>query len=337
MNDDAQSNIWQMQTQFNTQGLVDHLYSDDAGIRRRAAAALRALGAFHAIPEIENALENEADPETRSAMLAAIATLNQEQARRSQPAGEARPARETSPEMQRLIDNLKSDDHDLVMRAAINLGKLGDKIAVEPLVMVFNNPQTPIKVRLAVAEALLKLESAPVEVALLGALRSPEWRVRRNGAAILGQLKADWAVEPLIRALRDENEMVRRTALAALKSINTAEARRALSVLAKARRRATQEAQMVQVTDDEDARSTQEHAVVKDVEADAAPDSDKEDTQRIAWPSRDDSRRMSTTAPTAPLNPDMLDIARQRAARKKAQTDADTEKIQRAEDGDEPG
>jgi hypothetical protein len=106
---------------------------------------------------------------------------------------------------------------------------MGDKLAVEPLVLLFNDARMSIQVRLAVAEALLKLESAPVEVALLANLRHSDWRIRRNGAAILGQLKATWAIQPLARALRDSNKHVRRTARAALKHIGTPEARKALA------------------------------------------------------------------------------------------------------------
>jgi len=95
--------------------------------------------------------------------------------------------------------------------------------------MIFNDSGVSIEVRLAVAEALLKLESAPVEVALLAALRHSDWKIRRNGAAILGQLKAAWAVEPLAKAVRDPHPTVRRTAYAALKHIGTPEARKALA------------------------------------------------------------------------------------------------------------
>ena len=80
------------------------------------------------------------------------------------------------------------------------------------------------RVRLAVAEALIKLQSAPAEITLLAALRNERWMIRRNAAAVLGQIQADWAVEPLIQSLRDPIEAVRRVARAALERIGTAEA-----------------------------------------------------------------------------------------------------------------
>jgi len=125
---------------------------------------------------------------------------------------------------------------------------------------------------------LLKLESAPVEVALLGALRSSEWQVRRNSAAILGQLRAGWAVEPLAKAMFDGNEIVRKTAYAALKRINTPQAQRAIQLV---RERYAQKAKQA---------------------AEAKP---KEDGNTpIVWPhKKTDVHSMQTK----PLDPDVVD------------------------------
>ncbi len=221
---DFRPDIWRLQAQYDTQGLIEALNNADPGIRKRAAAALRALGAIGAIPTLKTILEREADPETRENIVAALAALEAEKTRTEENI--ATP--DAASVLERMIAQLRSDELDRIIEAVNKLGEMRNKRAVEPLVMLFNNVKMPIKVRLAVAEALLKLESAPVEVALLGALRSSKWRVRRNGAAILGQLKADWAVEPLTAALSDENEVVRRTARAALRYINTSEARTAL-------------------------------------------------------------------------------------------------------------
>ncbi|MCD4684596.1 MAG: HEAT repeat domain-containing protein, partial [Anaerolineae bacterium] len=75
---------------------------------------------------------------------------------------------------------------------------------------------------------LLKLQSAPAVVTLLGALRRDSWQVRRNAAAVLGQIQATWAVEPLAKALDDAHPVVRRTAAAALRRIGSADAINAL-------------------------------------------------------------------------------------------------------------
>lgn len=215
---------------------MDALRSDDAGIRRRAAAALRTIGAVNAIPALKQALDRERDPETRSNIVATLAALELEKDRTGDEAkiDQARVA-----EVETLIQQLSHTQPEKVIAAALKLGEMHDKRAVEPLIVLFNNAAVAVNVRLAIAEALIKLESAPVEVALLKALRSPNWRVRRNGAAILGQVRADWAVPPLISALKDENETVRQTARAALKHINSPEARAALTNLEKTQIRKT--------------------------------------------------------------------------------------------------
>jgi hypothetical protein len=221
--------IWQLQAQLDIQGLVKALTSDDAGIRRRAAAALRTLDAHKAVPALKNAYTTESDSETRTMIAVALKTLA---GAGSLPADTVKQANDIAVEpsvVQKLIQQLKSSNPDKVVEAANRLGDIGDKLAVEPLVLLFNDARMSIQVRLAVAEALLKLESAPVEVALLANLRHSDWRIRRNGAAILGQLKATWAIQPLARALRDTNKYVRRTARAALKHIGTPEARKALA------------------------------------------------------------------------------------------------------------
>ncbi len=295
MSDDFKPDIWRLQARFDTQGLVEALHNADAGIRRRAAAALRALGAYQAIDELQGALDKEANPETRSSIIAALATLRQEkQYREANPNINEELERKPvlSEEMQQILGDLNHKDAQKVIAAANALGEKGDKVAVEPLVIIFNNSETSIKIRLAVAEALLKLESAPVEVALLGALRSDDWKVRRNGAAILGQLRAEWAVEPLIRTLSDANSTVRRTAYAALKYIGTPQAREALAIVKRrAQKRRTSENKIVQPEEPDNTEEQTTHPAM-------------DETQRIMWPKRKDDR---TLAPTKPLDPTVID------------------------------
>ena len=283
--------IWRLQAQFNTQGLVTALSNDDAGIRRRAAAALRALGAFHTIPDLKKAFERETDEETRSTLSTTITMLQQEQDG-SQPVADLTPSK-VQTLVEQLVEKLKSiEDAGATIRVARALGEIGDKQAVEPLVLIFNNTRVPIRVRLAVAEALLKLESAPVEVSLLGALRSPDWRVRRNGAAILGQLRATWAVEPLATALRDENEIVRRTALAALRNIGTKEAGEAIEAVRRSLVKTSTKTSKTVSADSPEA------ATPVPSPGDNIPD--------VQWPDRKKKTDVQSRA-TKPLDPSVVD------------------------------
>lgn len=228
MSDNDKLDSWDIQPELDIDGLVRGLSSDNKDIRRRAAAALKSMGSAQALPALKRAYKEEDDAQTRHTIAIAIEMLTHEAQKQGNTPNEMG-TRLGESKVQRLLGILQSSDTDEVIEAAQKLGQLGDKGAVGPLVILFNDQKHSIHVRLAVAEALLKLESAPVEVALLANLRHPEWHIRRNGAAILGQLKASWAIQPLARALKDPHPVVRRTALAALKHIGTPESRKALA------------------------------------------------------------------------------------------------------------
>lgn len=224
MSDNFKPDIWRLQAQSDIQGLIKALHARDPGIRKRAAAALRTIGAKEAIPALRLAAMNEQDPEVQVAMAAALEAIGE--APEEEPA--ASPTSQEDDRFNTLVAQLKSHSAEEVMKATRDLGELKDKRAVEPLVVLFNDTAQSMQVRYTVAETLLKLESATGEVALLANLRSPEWETRRKAAAILGQLKATWAVTPLAAALQDPHPMVKKTAMAALKHIGTSEAKRAL-------------------------------------------------------------------------------------------------------------
>jgi HEAT repeat protein len=225
---DNKPDNWQIESKLDIDGLMRALASDNKDIRRRAAAALRTIGAAKALPALKTAYQEEEDAQTRHTIATAIEMLAIEARKQGETLGTSDTGETLSP-FKHLLQLLQSDDAEQVVDAAHQLGELGNKMAVDALIMVFNDQKHSIHVRLAVAEALLKLESAPVEVALLANLRHPDWHIRRNGAAILGQLKAEWAIQPLARALNDPHQVVRRTALAALKHIGTPESRKALA------------------------------------------------------------------------------------------------------------
>jgi hypothetical protein len=222
VSDNKADTIWRLQAQFDINGLIQALKDPNAAIRKRAAAALRTINATQATPALKEALEVETDVDTRDSLVAALEILDTSSS--TTPADQPK-----SVTIKNLVKKLTSGDIQEATDAAKELGENGDKTAVPELIFTFNDMRTPVSVRLAVADALLKLESAPVEVALLANLRHEDWHIRRNGAAILGQLKAEWAVEPLGVALTDPHPTVRKTALAALKYIGSPEARKTLA------------------------------------------------------------------------------------------------------------
>jgi HEAT repeat protein len=137
-----------------------------------------------------------------------------------------------------LIKALEHKDPNVRSEAAKALGRIGDERAVEPLIQALRDKYG--SVREAAAEALVKI-GAPAVEPLITALRDEEWYVRRAAAEALDELgwkpgqdegaawywmvKRDWekcvalgaiAVEPLISALRDEDDDVREAAAEAL-------------------------------------------------------------------------------------------------------------------------
>ncbi len=208
-------NIWQLQSRRDIEGLIAALAYADPEVRRRAAGALRSLDVTEAVPALKAALRRETDTQTRRSLATALHDLDHRT--------DVKSLIKTN-DVDGLIQALHSRHPEHVIAAARALGRLNDRLAVEPLVILFHNVAAPPAVRLAAAEALLELKSAPAVVTLLGALRRDAWQVRRNAAAVLGQIQATWAVEPLADALTDPHPVVRRTAAAALRRIGTADA-----------------------------------------------------------------------------------------------------------------
>lgn len=219
----SRTNIWQLRAQGNVDGILKALEDTDSSVRRRAIIALRDMKAVEAVPRLKHLLEREFNPELKALLSGAIDALETKPETVS-PMEENQPDRRTE-----LLRQLQTGDEGTKITAIRALAQLDDRTVVEPLVIVFRTPSHPPSVRLAAAEALLALDSAPASVSLLGALRKSEWQVRRNAVAVLGQLKADWCVETLADVLRtDPHPMVRKTAAAALRHINTRQARAAL-------------------------------------------------------------------------------------------------------------
>lgn len=217
------SNIWQMQARRDIRGLVEALSIADERVRLRAVMALRSLEAVEALPALRAMKNQEQNIAIRDALTEALRFLDKDAAPDGQSGLQIRDA---------LLNDLNSDDPNKVLAAIPKVIKIHDRTIIEHLVRIFRQRSLPPRVRLAAADALLELKSAPASASLLGALRKPEWQARRNAAAVLGQLNADWAVPPLVNvAMNDANMTVRKTAVAALKRINTTEAIQALQII----------------------------------------------------------------------------------------------------------
>lgn len=264
-------NIWQMQSKHDVDGLMAALMHPDPSVRRGAAAALRTLGAWHAVPALQAALNVETDWQTYAALSAAHQYLDRDIHIETLIKNR---------DMRGLSKMLNSKRPDEIIIACEAIAAIGDRLGVEPLVMVFRNTLLPNKVRLAAAESLLRLDGAPAMVTLLQALRRDDWRIRLNAAAILGQLNAVWATEPLIRSLEDSNLDVVKASLLSLTRLGTPEAIDAVNnYLAKASR-ASVEAQKLTTTERPSKRDTKVLKFATEIPADdGAKTSDAAATQ----------------------------------------------------------
>ncbi|MBN1287244.1 MAG: HEAT repeat domain-containing protein [Anaerolineae bacterium] len=215
----SRASIAEMRAAHDWRGLVRALKDEDPDIRALAAFALGVLGEPRAVFALEQSLLGEEDESAQTHMHAALIHLRRL----------ARQDNAIAPDnVNHLIEKLKSKDTREIVAAANSLARLKDKSSVVPLFILFRDGGADHRARLAAAEALMALDSAPAIVTLLGALRSPDWQVRRNAAAMLGMVKAEWAITPLMAALDDPHEAVQRTAETALLAINSPEALAAL-------------------------------------------------------------------------------------------------------------
>jgi small nuclear ribonucleoprotein (snRNP)-like protein len=107
--------------------------------------------------------------------------------------------------------------------AAIALGQLRDERAVEPLITALSD-DSPDVVRSA-ATALGELGDKRAVEPLITALKSHSEGGRKGAAIALGQLRDERAVEPLINALRDRRFSVRREAAHSLMTLGDKRAR----------------------------------------------------------------------------------------------------------------
>ncbi len=115
-----------------------------------------------------------------------------------------------------LIAALQDENRSVQVAAMWSLGMLKDPRAIEPLIKSFANSQGGDF--LHAASALQKIGEPAVEP-VIAALKHQDQKVRRGAACALRGTKDPRAVEPLIQALKDENSGIQRCAGCALGAI----------------------------------------------------------------------------------------------------------------------
>lgn len=106
-----------------------------------------------------------------------------------------------------LVKRLKDRDRDVRLDAAICLGDLGDRRAVEPLIARLKDKDNDVRANAlqSISRLVEPGDSVPLEP-LIAALKDKYWWARARAANVLGQLEDRRAVEPRIKRLKREKE-----------------------------------------------------------------------------------------------------------------------------------
>jgi bilin biosynthesis protein len=105
-----------------------------------------------------------------------------------------------------LIGALADEDPAVRQEAARELGRLRDSRAIAPLISCLEDRNE--RVRWAAADSLLEMGEAAVEP-LLQALEFEDKYARAEAAGVLGRMKDERAIGPLIDCLKDDDSGVR--------------------------------------------------------------------------------------------------------------------------------
>jgi len=125
---------------------------------------------------------------------------------------------------QALLNVLRQDsDREVKMAACRALGNSGDKRVIEPLLLVMRQTDDE-SLRLAAGEGLARMGGVISDAVVRQVLQDHRAPVRSLGAQILGHVKAEHALPPLMEMLHDDTREVRMAAALALSQIQPEEA-----------------------------------------------------------------------------------------------------------------
>lgn len=214
--------------------LIHALGNESWGVRKKAAAALGAIVDKRAVAPLMQVLKDE-DSVVRMSAAEALERLGWKPKDDLEKANYLI-AKKKWNELARLgetvvaalIPALKDEDSDVRKGAAGALGEIGDARAVEPLIQGLNDKYWDVNKK--AATALGKIGESAVEP-LLQTLKAESGVVRWGAVATLGEIRDKRAVEPLVRALKDEYQGVNREAEEALGNIGEPAVEPLLNVL----------------------------------------------------------------------------------------------------------
>lgn len=208
----ANSDIENLKKNRDIEGLVKLLTYEDLSVREAAVLALGEVGDIScAVPLTERFQDPCLD--IRVAACNALIKMG-------------------SQVVEIIIDVLK-DENWIVREGAVQaLDKLRDPRAIQPLIEALKTTN-----RRRISDALRSIGPASFEP-LIEALKNEDSRIRMGAAMILGDMKKSDAIEPLTRATKDKDPLVKQAARTAIHMINH-ENRRKKNVPRKTKREST--------------------------------------------------------------------------------------------------
>jgi len=176
--------------------LILALSDENAGLRQCAAMALGELGSPRAVPALVRALRDR----DRAVQWFAATSL----------------AKLGEPAVKVLLNELRSENRDAAVGAALALGRMREARAVDPLIGLLASPD--LYVREQAIEALVAI-GKPSVAPLVKALGSSDAVVKRSAIVALGRLADSDAAAALARLLGESDLAVRHYAVVALRDM----------------------------------------------------------------------------------------------------------------------
>lgn len=195
--------------------LLEQLKNSDWLVRRSALEVLQSLKKYCPLEEILEQL-NAPEWEIRESAARYLGGLRDDY---STIGGE----RDNRANAALLNLMLKDPDREVKMAACKGLGNSGDMHAVEPLLLMLRQSEDEI-LQMAAAEGLALLGGMVSSALIRQSLQDHRPKVRALGAQILGHVRAESALAPLMELLHDEDKAVRLAAALALSQIQPEEA-----------------------------------------------------------------------------------------------------------------
>lgn len=159
--------------------------SSDISVQEAAVRALGELGEHSAVEAIVTELMHSKTASIREAAATSLGQLGNPRA------------------VKPLIEAMKDPESSVVRAAVIALGELDDDQAVKPLLAAWEQDTQQEAIREAAGVAIGKLDPSLALASSIKKLKHEDLGVRESAAEVLGQMRNDDAVEPLLEALEN--------------------------------------------------------------------------------------------------------------------------------------